>query len=72
MNFVVFHSCNRGDCGMFTIKYDECLIEGRDVRYWVIHGRMQLFREWLTCYLWAHARRKLAGEYKSDEEQDID
>ena len=57
---------------MFTIKFAECLIEGRDVRYWVIHGRMQLFREWLTCYLWAHAKRKFAGAYKSDDEPDMD
>ncbi|GMN64416.1 hypothetical protein TIFTF001_033487 [Ficus carica] len=42
---------NGGDRGMFTIKYAECLIEGRDVRYWVIHGGTQIFREWLTCYL---------------------
>ncbi|GMN63449.1 hypothetical protein TIFTF001_032523 [Ficus carica] len=48
---------NGGDCGMFTIKYAECLIEGRDVRYWVIDARMQLFREWMACYLWAHAKR---------------
>ena len=72
VNFVIFHSCNRGDCGMFTIKNAECLIEGRDVRYWVIPERLVMFREWLTCYLWAHARRKLAGEYKSDEDKDID
>ncbi|GMN60738.1 hypothetical protein TIFTF001_029841 [Ficus carica] len=62
---------NGGDCGMFTIKYATCFIEGRDVRYWVIHRRMLMFREWLTCYLWSHAKRKLAGAYKSDDEQDI-
>ncbi|GMN39685.1 hypothetical protein TIFTF001_008906 [Ficus carica] len=26
---------NEGNCGMFTIKYAECLIEGRDACYWV-------------------------------------
>ncbi|GMN64857.1 hypothetical protein TIFTF001_033908 [Ficus carica] len=59
---------NRGDCGMFTIKYAKCLIEERDVRYWVIHGRMQIFREWLTCYLWCHAKRKIEQNYKSDDD----
>ncbi|GMN23405.1 hypothetical protein TIFTF001_045769 [Ficus carica] len=63
---------NGGDCGIFTIKNAECLIEGRDVRYWVIQDRMQIFREWLACYLWGHARRKLEGDYKSDEEVDTD
>ncbi|GMN47891.1 hypothetical protein TIFTF001_017056 [Ficus carica] len=53
---VIPQQANGGDCEMFTIKYAECLIEGRDVRYWVIHGRMQIFREWLTCYLWCHAK----------------
>ena len=57
---------------MFTIKYAECLIEGRDVRYWVIHGRMQIFREWLTCYLWCHANRKIELTYKSDDDEDMD
>ena len=65
-------SCNRGDCGMFTIKYAECLIEGRDVRYWVIDARMQIFREWMACYLWAHAKRKLEQSYKSDEDDETD
>ncbi|GMN24871.1 hypothetical protein TIFTF001_045894 [Ficus carica] len=63
---------NGGDCGMFTIKYAECLIEGRDVRYWVIDARMQLFREWMACYLWAHAKRKLEQSYKSDEDDETD
>ncbi|GMN69119.1 hypothetical protein TIFTF001_038170 [Ficus carica] len=63
---------NGGDCGIFTIKYAECLIEGRDVRYWVIDARMKLFREWMTCYLWAHAKRKLEQSYKSDEDDEID
>ncbi|GMN39675.1 hypothetical protein TIFTF001_008907 [Ficus carica] len=36
---------NGDDCGMFTIKNAECLIEGRDVYYWIIHECMQLFRE---------------------------
>ncbi|GMN63994.1 hypothetical protein TIFTF001_033050 [Ficus carica] len=62
---------NEGDCGMFTIKYAECLIEGRDVHYWVIHERMQLFREWLTCYFWSHANRKIEQTYKSDDDVDI-
>ncbi|GMN23196.1 hypothetical protein TIFTF001_040417 [Ficus carica] len=61
---------NGGDCGMFTIKYAECLIEGRDVRYWVIDARMKLFREWMACYLWAHAKRKLEQSYKSDEDDE--
>ncbi|GMN65953.1 hypothetical protein TIFTF001_035011 [Ficus carica] len=26
---------NGGDCGMFTIKFAECLIEERDVKYWI-------------------------------------
>ncbi|GMN27793.1 hypothetical protein TIFTF001_041081 [Ficus carica] len=39
---------NGGDCGIFTIKNAECLIEGRDVR------------------------RKLEGDYKSDEDVDTD
>ncbi|GMN69302.1 hypothetical protein TIFTF001_038353 [Ficus carica] len=63
---------NGGDCGMFTIKYAECLIEGRDVRYWVIDACMQLFREWMACYLWAHAKRKLEQSYKSDEDDETD
>ncbi|GMN49443.1 hypothetical protein TIFTF001_018598 [Ficus carica] len=63
---------NGGDCGMFTIKYAECLIEGRDVRYWVIDARMQLFREWMACYLWAHTKRKLEQSYKSDEDDETD
>ncbi|GMN59626.1 hypothetical protein TIFTF001_028718 [Ficus carica] len=63
---------NEGDCGIFTIKNAECLIEGWDVRYWVIQDRMQIFREWLACYLWGHARGKLEGDYKSDEEVDTD
>ncbi|GMN25199.1 hypothetical protein TIFTF001_040677 [Ficus carica] len=63
---------NGGDCGMFTIKYAECLIEGRDVRYWIIDARMKLFREWMTCYLWAHAKRKLEQSYKSDEDDETD
>ncbi|GMN59376.1 hypothetical protein TIFTF001_028466 [Ficus carica] len=63
---------NGGDCEMFTIKYAECLIEGRDVRYWVIHGRMQLFREWLTCYFWSHAKQKIEQNYKSDDDVDMD
>ncbi|GMN58272.1 hypothetical protein TIFTF001_027352 [Ficus carica] len=63
---------SKGDCGMFTIKYAECLIEGRDVRYWVIDARMKLFREWMACYLWAHAKRKLEQSYKSDEDDETD
>ncbi|GMN66599.1 hypothetical protein TIFTF001_035664 [Ficus carica] len=63
---------NGGDCGMFTIKFAECLIEGRDVRYWVIDARMKLFREWMACYLWAHAKRKLEQSYKSDEDDETD
>ncbi|GMN55712.1 hypothetical protein TIFTF001_024830 [Ficus carica] len=63
---------NGGDCGMFTIKYAECLIEGRDVRYWVIDARMQIFREWLACYLWAYSKRKLDQTYKSDEDEETD
>ncbi|GMN75086.1 hypothetical protein TIFTF001_052543 [Ficus carica] len=63
---------NVGDCGMFTIKYVECLIEGRDVRYWVIDARMKLFREWMACYLWAHAKRKLEQSYKSNEDDETD
>ncbi|GMN69282.1 hypothetical protein TIFTF001_038329 [Ficus carica] len=63
---------NGGDCGMLTIKYAECLIEGRDVRYWVIHGRIQLFREWLTCYFCSHAKRKIKQNYKSDDDVDMD
>ncbi|GMN54566.1 hypothetical protein TIFTF001_023689 [Ficus carica] len=63
---------NGGDCGMFTIKYADCLIEGRDVRYWVIQGRMQIFREWLTCYLLCHAKRKIEQTYKSDDDEDMD
>ncbi|GMN52676.1 hypothetical protein TIFTF001_021812 [Ficus carica] len=61
---------NGDDCGMFTIKFAECLIEGRDVRYWVIDARMKLFREWMACYLWAHAKRKLEQSYKSDEDDE--
>ncbi|GMN47435.1 hypothetical protein TIFTF001_016612 [Ficus carica] len=63
---------NGGDCEMFTIKYAECLIEERDVRYWVIHGRMQIFRDWLTCYLWCHAKCKIEQTYKSDDDEDMD
>ncbi|GMN67344.1 hypothetical protein TIFTF001_039341 [Ficus carica] len=63
---------NGDDCGMFTIKYTECLIEGRDVRYWVIHECMQLFREWLTCYFWSHAKRNTEQNYKSDDDVDLD
>ncbi|GMN51336.1 hypothetical protein TIFTF001_020500 [Ficus carica] len=63
---------NAGDCGMFTIKYAECLIEGRDVRYWVIHERMQLFREWITYYFWSHANRKIEQTYKSDDDVDME
>ncbi|GMN66774.1 hypothetical protein TIFTF001_035838 [Ficus carica] len=63
---------NRGDCGIFTIKNAECLIEGRDVQYWVIQERMQIFREWMACYLWGHARQKLEGQYKSDNDIDMD
>ncbi|GMN62055.1 hypothetical protein TIFTF001_031141 [Ficus carica] len=62
---------NGGDCEIFTIKNDECLIEGRDVRYWVIQERMQIFREWMACYLWGYARRKLEGQYKSDDDVDM-
>ncbi|GMN18812.1 hypothetical protein TIFTF001_045068 [Ficus carica] len=62
---------NGGDCGIYTIKNAECLIEGRDVRYWVIQERMQIFREWMACYLWGHARRKLEGQYKSDDDVDM-
>ncbi|GMN69702.1 hypothetical protein TIFTF001_038745 [Ficus carica] len=42
---------NGGDCGIFTIKNAECLIERRDVRYWVIQECMQIFKEWrlVTC-----------------------
>ncbi|GMN22303.1 hypothetical protein TIFTF001_045633 [Ficus carica] len=58
--------------GMFTIKFAECLIEGRDVRDWVIHERMQLFWEWLTCYFWIHAKRKIEQNYKSDDDVDVD
>ncbi|GMN67790.1 hypothetical protein TIFTF001_036848 [Ficus carica] len=43
-----------------------------DVRYWVIQERMQIFREWMTYYLWGHARRKLEGQYKSDDDVDMD
>ncbi|GMN51250.1 hypothetical protein TIFTF001_020404 [Ficus carica] len=50
---------NGGDYGIFTIKSVECLIKGRDIRYWVIQGRMNIFREWLTCYLWSHERGRL-------------
>lgn len=57
---------------MFTIKYAECLIEGRDVRYWVIDDRMQIFREWMACYLWAHAKRKREEAYQSDAIDDSD
>ncbi|GMN69088.1 hypothetical protein TIFTF001_038137 [Ficus carica] len=63
---------NGGNCGMFTIKYAECLIEGRDACYWVIHRRMQFFREWLTCYLWCYAKRKIEQTYKSDDDEDMD
>ncbi|GMN48444.1 hypothetical protein TIFTF001_017613 [Ficus carica] len=28
--------------------------------------------EWMACYLWGHARRKLEGDYKSDDEVDTD
>ncbi|GMN68599.1 hypothetical protein TIFTF001_037655 [Ficus carica] len=62
---------NGGDCGIFTIKNAECLIEERDVRYWVIQERMQIFREWMACYLWGHARRKLESQYKSDDDVDM-
>ncbi|GMN69564.1 hypothetical protein TIFTF001_038611 [Ficus carica] len=41
-----------------------------DVRYWVTDARMQLFREWMACYLWAHAKRKLEQSYKSDEDDE--
>ena len=74
VNKLFFHlSCNRGDCGMFTIKYAECLIEGRDVKYWVIAERMQIFREYFACHMWSHAKNKLADAYKSDadEEEDV-
>ncbi|GMN68129.1 hypothetical protein TIFTF001_037203 [Ficus carica] len=63
---------NGGDCEIFTIKNAECLIEKWDVRYWVVQERMQMFREWMACYLWIHARRKLEGHYKSDEDVDMD
>ncbi|GMN52678.1 hypothetical protein TIFTF001_021832 [Ficus carica] len=63
---------NGGDCGMFTIKYAECLLEGRDVRYWVIAERMQLFREWLACFFWLHAKRKIEQTYKSDDDVNMD
>ena len=68
----ICHSCNKGDCGVFTIKFAECLLEGRDVRYWVIAGRMKLFREWLACYFWIHAKRKIENNYKSDDDVDMD
>lgn len=68
----LYHSSNRGDCGMFTIKYAECLLEGRDVRYWVIAERMQLFREWLACFFWLHAKRKIEKTYKSDDDLNMD
>ncbi|GMN37616.1 hypothetical protein TIFTF001_042659 [Ficus carica] len=42
-----------------------------DVRYWVIQERMQIFREWMACYLWGHASRKLEGQYKSDDDVDM-
>ncbi|GMN59275.1 hypothetical protein TIFTF001_028358 [Ficus carica] len=42
-----------------------------DVRYWIIQERMQIFREWMACYLWGHARRKLEGQYKSDDDVDM-
>ena len=70
--FFLNFAWHRGDCGIFTIKNAECLLEGRDVRYWVIHDRMQMFREWMACYLWGHARRKTEGEFKSDDEVDTD
>ncbi|GMN67357.1 hypothetical protein TIFTF001_036418 [Ficus carica] len=63
---------NGGDCGIFTIKNAERLIKWRDVWYWVIQERMQIFREWMTCYLWGHARQKLEGQYKSDDDVDMD
>ncbi|GMN49445.1 hypothetical protein TIFTF001_018608 [Ficus carica] len=63
---------NGGDCDMFTIKYAECLLEGRDVRYWVIAERMQLFREWLACFFWLHAKRKIEKTYKSDDDVNMD
>ncbi|GMN55633.1 hypothetical protein TIFTF001_024748 [Ficus carica] len=63
---------NGGDCGIFTIKNAECLIEGRDARYWVILERMQIFREWLTSYLWCHAKRKIEQNYKSDDDVGMD
>ncbi|GMN53606.1 hypothetical protein TIFTF001_022742 [Ficus carica] len=34
---------NGGDCGNFTIKNDECLIEGINIRNWAIQGRMNIF-----------------------------
>ncbi|GMN67129.1 hypothetical protein TIFTF001_036191 [Ficus carica] len=68
----ITQQANGGDCGMFTIKYAECLIEERDVRYWVIHERMQLFWEWITCYFWSHANRKIEQTYKSDDDVDMD
>ncbi|GMN63445.1 hypothetical protein TIFTF001_032520 [Ficus carica] len=63
---------NVGYCGMFTIKYAECLLEGRDVRYWVIAERMQLFREWQACFFWLHAKRKIEKAYKSDDDVNMD
>ncbi|GMN23402.1 hypothetical protein TIFTF001_050279 [Ficus carica] len=68
----IHQQANGGDCGMFTIKNIECLIEGRDVRYWVIDARMQIFREWLACYLWSHSNRKLDQTYKSDDDGETD
>ncbi|GMN66050.1 hypothetical protein TIFTF001_035117 [Ficus carica] len=60
-----------GDSSIFTFKNAEYLIDGRNIRYWVIEGCMKMFREWLTCYLWSHAKRKAEDNYKSDEEVDM-
>ncbi|GMN66676.1 hypothetical protein TIFTF001_035736 [Ficus carica] len=32
----------------------------------------ELVQEWLTCYLWCHAKRKLEQTYKSDDDEDMD
>ncbi|GMN66770.1 hypothetical protein TIFTF001_035835 [Ficus carica] len=62
---------NRGDYDIFTIKNVECLIEGRNICYWVIQGHINMFWEWLICYLWSHAKRNVEDNYKSDEEVDM-
>ncbi|EXB82938.1 hypothetical protein L484_003799 [Morus notabilis] len=61
---------NGGDCGMFTITYAHCLMEGKALENWATQERLSFYRESLTCHLWYHALWKEKEHCESDMEQD--